>query len=138
LGIYKSWTEFHKLGVAKSKVMQEENVSDLRTLHGYVDKNKVKLFEAWKRRYIGEILFDYDESYHSVAEDWIKKAISSDERDGMKWYLARDLALMGSLYKKRGKLKESKRYLSDAVTVFKECGADGWGNKYEKELEAFS
>jgi class 3 adenylate cyclase/tetratricopeptide (TPR) repeat protein len=138
LGIYKSWTEFHKLGVAKSKVMQEEDASDLSTLYGYVNKNKVKLFEAWKQRYIGEILFHFDESYHSEAEDWIKKAISSDERDGMKWYLARDLALLGSLYKIRGDLKRSKTHLSDSVNVFKECGADGWVNKYEKELAAFS
>ena len=136
--IYKSWTEFHKLGVAKSKVMQEENVSDVSTLFGYVNKNKVKLFEAWKQRYIGEILFKHNESYHSISMDWVQKAIASDERDGMKWYLARDLALLGGLYKKGGNIKKYKEYLCEAVSTFNECGADGWVNKYEKELAAFS
>jgi tetratricopeptide (TPR) repeat protein len=133
-GIYSSWIDFDKLGVAKAQVMMNENDVDLNSLFGYVSQNKVKFFEGWKQRYMGEILFNIDKFHLSEAENWIKKAIATDGRDGMIWYLARDYALLADLLKRKGEKHEAKENLRKAIDIFKECGADGWVEKYGKEL----
>ena len=38
--------------------------------------------------------------------------------------------------KRKGDQSGAKEKLTKAVEIFKECGADGWVEKYEKELEA--
>ena len=44
-------------------------------------------------RYIGEILLNIDDQHMTEAEDWIKKAIEADTRNGTMWFLGRDYAL---------------------------------------------
>ena len=38
-------------------VMNKANTLDLNKLYCYVNDNKVILFDGWKQRYLGEILF---------------------------------------------------------------------------------
>jgi hypothetical protein len=45
-----------------------------------------------------------------------------------------DLAVYSDLFKKNGDFIKAKGNLSKAIDIFKECGADGWAEKYEKEL----
>jgi len=52
----------------------------------------------------------------------------------MCWHLAKDYALYGELFKRKGDHSKSKENLNKAIESFKECGADGWVEKYEKEL----
>jgi hypothetical protein len=40
------------------------------------------------------------------------------------------------LFKRKGETLKAKENLSRAIEMFKECGADGWVEKYEKELTA--
>ncbi len=68
------------------------------------------------------------------AEEWIEKAIEVDEMHGMMWYLGRDYALYAELFKRKGDQSKAKENLNKAIEIFKECGADGWVEKYEKEL----
>ena len=42
------------------------------------------------------------------------------------------------LFKKKDNLPKARENLSKAIDIFKECGADGWVEKYEKELAALS
>ena len=70
----------------------------------------------------------------SDAEDWIKKAIESDKRNGMIFYLARDYVLYSELFKRKEDFPKVKENLTNAIDIFKECGSDGWVEKYEKEL----
>jgi tetratricopeptide (TPR) repeat protein len=70
----------------------------------------------------------------SEAEKLINKAIDSDKQKGMMWHLARDYALYTELHKRKKDLSKAKENLSKAIDIFKECGADGWVEKYEKEL----
>ena len=86
------------------------------------------------RRYIGEILLNIDESHLIEAEDWIKKAIAADKRNGMTFFLGQDYALYAELFKRKGDLSKAKENLSKAIEIFKECGADGWVEKAEQEL----
>ncbi len=50
------------------------------------------------------------------------------------WNLARDYALYADLFKRKGDPPKAKEKLNKAIEIFTECGADGWVEKYEKEL----
>ena len=47
------------------------------------------------------------------AEDWMQKVIEGDH-------------------------SKARENLNKAIEIFKECGADGWVEKYDKELAAIS
>jgi hypothetical protein len=70
-------------------------------------------------------------SYHNGA-------LEADRQNGLLFELATDLAVCGELYKRRGERSKAKKTVSEAMSVFKECGADGWVKKYEKEIAALS
>ena len=56
----------------------------------------------------------------------------------MMWNLARDYALYAELYKRKGDLSKAGEKLRKAIEIFKECGAGGWVERYEKELARIS
>ena len=45
-----------------------------------------------------------------------------------------DHACYADWFKKKGDIKGAKEQLTKAIDIFRECGADGWVEKYEKEL----
>jgi hypothetical protein len=85
---------------------------------------------------IGKILLNIDDQHISEAEDWIKRAIETNQQYGMMWNLARDYALYAELFKRKEDFPKVKENLTKAIEIFKECGADGWVEKYDKELTA--
>ena len=107
---------------------------DLELLYAYATENKSKHYEGWLLRNIGEILLNIDDQHLDDAEDWIEKAHEADKRNGMMWHLGRDYALYAELFKRRGDQSKAKEKLNMAIEILKECGADGWVEKYEKEL----
>jgi hypothetical protein len=98
------------------------------------ENNKIKLYEGWMSSCIGGILLTIDDQNISEAEDWIKRSIETHIKYGMMWHLARDYALYSELFKRKGDQPKARENLSKAIDIFKECGADGWVEKYEKEL----
>ena len=86
------------------------------------------------RRLLGEILLNMDENHLPEAEDWICQAIEADQRNGMMFHLANDYAIYADLFKRKNDIPKAKENLSKAIGIFKKCGADGWVEKYEKEL----
>jgi len=89
-------------------------------------------------RYIGEILFNIDDQHLSEAEHWIQKAIEADQRNRMMFNLGRDYLLYADLFRQRGVGEKIRENLGKAIEIFKECGADGWVEKYGKELAQLS
>ncbi|UCF85455.1 MAG: hypothetical protein JSV50_07420 [Desulfobacteraceae bacterium] len=79
-----------------------------------------------------------DDQHLIEAEDWIKKAIEADTKNGMRWHLGRDYALYAELFKRKGDQSKAKENLNKAIEILKECGAKGWVEKYEKEVAAMS
>ena len=98
----------------------------------------MKLYDGMMARFISEILFRIDDQQASQAEDWIKKAIETDKRNGTIWNLGRDYAHYAELLKRKGNLSEAKENLAKAIETFIECGSDGWVEKYEKELPSLA
>ena len=111
---------------------------NLETLYSHSQNNKVKVLEGWFKRYIGEILLNIDDQHISEAEHWILEAIESDQRHQMNYHLGKDYVIYAGVFKRTGDRLKIKDNLSKAIELFKECGADGWVEKYENELSALS
>jgi class 3 adenylate cyclase/tetratricopeptide (TPR) repeat protein len=135
---FRSWMTCNKIGVAKAQVALNKKDIDLESLYAYSYENIMKLAEAWKQRFIAEILLNIDDQPLPEAEDWIKKAIKTHKRDGMMWYVGRDYALYAELFKRKGNLPKAKENLQKAAEIFKACGADGWVEKTEGEMASLS
>ncbi len=56
----------------------------------------------------------------------------------MDFWLVRTYALYAEFHKRNGDQSKAKENLTKAIEILKECGADGWVEKYEKELTAIS
>lgn len=134
-----SITSSNNMALARAKVMNNEEYIDLESMYAYEDENKMKLYDGMLARYICEILLNTDGKQTSEAEEWIKKAIELDTRNGMTWWhLAKDYALYAELFKRRGNRTKAGENLSRAIDIFKDCGADGWVEKYKKDLASLS
>jgi class 3 adenylate cyclase/tetratricopeptide (TPR) repeat protein len=136
LGILPSFINLCKISLAKIKVMNNERGFDLESLYGYVRDNNLKMIEGCMIRRIGRILAHIDDKHITDAEDWLKKAIEADNKNGMMWSLGRDYAIYAELLVRKGDQSKAEVTLKKAIEIFKECGADGWVEKYEKELAA--
>ncbi len=132
--LFPSWALLGKVAKARSKVMNKEKDVNLESLYVHSRSNKIKAAEGWIQRYIGEILLNIDDQHLSEAEHWIQNAIEADQRNRMMFHLGRDYALYAELFKRKGDRLKAQDNLGKAVEIFKECGADGWVTKYEKEL----
>jgi tetratricopeptide (TPR) repeat protein len=129
-----SWINMHKISLARAKVMNREEDVDLELLYGYVNENVMRIYDGRMPRCIGEILLNLDDHHITESEEWVKKAIEVDKRNGMKFYLGKDYALYAEQFKRKGDQLEAKENLGKAIEMFKECSADGWVEKVEKEL----
>jgi hypothetical protein len=89
-------------------------------------------------RNIGDVLLNIDNDHLSDADVWFQKAIEADIANGMMWQLAMDHACYANWFKKKDDRKGVKEQLTKAIDIFRECGADGWVEKYEKELVLIS
>jgi hypothetical protein len=77
-----------------------------------------------------------DDGHQPEAQPWIQKAIEEDRRNGTRFCLGRDYALYAEWFKRNGDNSKARENLGMAIDILKECGADGWVEKYEKELTA--
>jgi tetratricopeptide (TPR) repeat protein len=133
-----SWANLAKVGLGRSKVMNKEKDVNLESLYAYSRNNKVRAAEGWFQRYIGEILLNIDDQHLSESDHWIQKAIEADQRNRMMFHLGKDHALYSDLSKRKGNRPKAQENLGKAIEIFKECGADGWVEKAEKELATLS
>ena len=129
-----SSVDMARAGVARSRVMNNEREVDLESLYTNSRNNKIKINEGWFSNYIGEILLNIDDQHLPEAEHWIQKAIEADQRNRMMFHLGKDYALYADLFKRKGDRLKAQGNLGKAIEIFKECGADGWVMKYEREL----
>ena len=77
-----------------------------------------------------------DDGHLSESQAWIQKAIDEDQRNGTRFFLGRDYALYAEWFKRKGDRSNARENLGMAIEIMKACGADGWVEKYEKELTA--
>lgn len=122
------------LHVAKTRVLKKNTDANMNILYDYAHANRIKIFDGWCSRAIGEILMNIDSQDQSKAEGWIKKALEIDNKRGLSWQLAMDHVVYSDLFKKNGSVIKAIENLCIAIDIFKGCGADGWAEKIEKRL----
>jgi class 3 adenylate cyclase/tetratricopeptide (TPR) repeat protein len=133
-----SWVIVQKASLATAKVYYNEKEINIDEIIESSKNIKLKAYEGWIERYIGDILLHIDGDHLSDAEAWIQKAIDADTRNCMRWNLASDHALYADWFKKKGDLLGAKEQLTKAIDLFQECGADGWVTRAEKSLAELS
>jgi tetratricopeptide (TPR) repeat protein len=134
--LYGNWpssSTVSKIGLARAQIFNEEDVN-LEALYGYANVAKAKVYEGWLRRHVSEILLSMGETRISEAEKWIKEAITADNRNGTLFELGRDYWVCAAILKRKSEESQARESLHSALEIFKECGADGWVKKCEKEL----
>lgn len=126
-----------QLGMAKCEAALGRQPVQLEPLRRVYETNRTRILQGCIPRYLGETLVILGGGHMAEAGQWIGKAVEADDRNGMRFSLARDHALYGEFYKKQGDLIKAKEEIEKAIEVFQECQADGWVNKYKKELTSF-
>jgi len=134
--VYHSWLNLGKIALARSKAASKEKHIQMESLYAYASENKIKILDGWIKRYISETLLYLDREHLSEAEEWIKQSIEVDKKRGMMIHLGQDYATYAEILKRQSQKSRAKENLTKAVQIFKECGADGWAEKYETELAA--
>ena len=122
------------LALALGAVMLGERDVELEPLRRIAKKEKIKLYEGWSYRYMAEILLNLGDDHFSESEKWIQKAIDADTRNGMNYRLGMDYALYGDYFRRKGDSIKAQNEIGRAIETLQECGADGWVEKYKKEL----
>jgi tetratricopeptide (TPR) repeat protein len=132
--IFPSFHNFNKLAILRAKVFQNQEDTDLSNLIKYEENNQFKIYEGWIPHLIAEILLKQDDFKFFEAEDWIRKAMDANQKNGMKWLLARDFMVYAEIFRRKNEQKKAKENFKKAIETFKECGADGWVEKYENGM----
>jgi class 3 adenylate cyclase/tetratricopeptide (TPR) repeat protein len=131
---WPSFSNLSRIALEKAQALNGDKVSNLAALRHYVQDNRLKLCEGSIRRYLGEILFMLDDQHLPEAQHWIEQAMEADERNGMRWHMARDIAVYAELFKRKGDKDKAKEQLGRAIDIYRECGADGWVTRAEEEM----
>jgi len=129
-----SLANYSVIALALSKLLINEKDINLNEIFNYCEDIKTKWCEGWMFHCIAGILLNIDAQHISEAEDWVTRSIETNQKYGMMLHLARDYALYAELFKRKGDLPKAKENLTKAIDIFKKGGADGWVEKYEKEL----
>ncbi|UCD32658.1 MAG: tetratricopeptide repeat protein [Desulfobacterales bacterium] len=133
-GIYPSWANMWKVSLARSKLLNNDQNIKLSEIFQYYDNINFKAFQGWAAKHVGEVLLNIYDQHTSEAEDWVKKAIEADKRNCTMWSLGFDYAFYAELLRRKEDPAKARKNLSKSIDIFKECGADGWVEKYEKEF----
>jgi len=133
-GLFPSWLEFSRISLGMVKIITGERGIDLKLLYSHASRNSHPSFDGNIRRNLAFILLNINNRHMSEAEDWIKKAVESDSQNGTMWQLGMDYALYADLLKRKDHKSKAKEKLSKGIEILKECGADGWMEKYQREL----
>lgn len=128
-----SWKSNLKSSLIRSKVLSNDVEIGLLELFANFENIKLKVCKGWTASIIGEVLLNTNID-SSEAEIWIKKAIEAHKSNDMYWFLAKDYTIYAELFKRKRDLQKTRENLSKAIEIFRECGADGWVENYEKEL----
>ena len=132
-----SWRNVYQLFVTKLNILSKDKDVDLHEVEDLIathEKSRLAACEAFGARFIAEIYMHIDDYHMIEAEKWINRAIGFNTKYDTKWELARDHVVYAEWFFKGGDLAKAREHLTRAIGLFGKCGADGWVEKYEKEL----
>ena len=122
----------------RAKVLRHDQDIELSDVFACYENYKVTWWKGQTARNIGDILLHIDDDHLADADLWFRKAIEEDTKNAMRWQVAQDHAMYADWFKKKGDMRGAKEQLTKAIDIFRECGADGWVTRTEKDLAAFA
>jgi len=134
-----SWINFNRLCIKRNTILTATSPFDVDEISNLYSLNKYLIYGNWMAVLIAEMcLISEPATGFSEAEKWIKKAIELNESSGTKWILGKCYIVNSNLLKFRGNLLEAKKMMETALEIFNEISADGWVEKYKKEIASLS
>jgi len=83
---------------------------------------------------VAEALIKSNPPQYDAAKEWIQNSIATLEEHNYKGLLWKPYVLYSELYKRQNNLPQAREQMNKAIDIMKECSADGWVDRYEKEL----
>ena len=118
----------------RAKALWNDQDIELNELFACFENYKFTWCQGGTARNIGDVLLHIDDNHLADAGVWFQTAIETDIKNGMRLQVAMDHACYTEWFKKKDDGTGVKEQLTKAIDIFRECGADGWVEKYEKEL----
>ena len=118
----------------RAKALRHDSDIELSESVAFHENYRITWCKGWTARNIGDVLLHIDNDHLADAKVWFQKAIEEDMTNGMRWQVAADYAFYADWFKKKGDMQGVKEQLTKAIDIFRECGADGWVEKYQEEL----
>ncbi len=135
---YPSMVELDKIGMIASNALMENLTVQIDSLYELAGRIRLRAWVAWGLRNLGRLLLNLSSVDISEAENWIEKSIEAAKTNRTMWDLASSYRLYAELLKRKGEIPKAKENLVKSIEIFKDCGADGWVTKYEKDLANLS
>lgn len=123
---------------AYAKFMTNEQNIDLDILRKAGDKYEIPLYKGLLQYGVSRVFLNLDETYTNETEEWINKTIETCQKNGTIHDLGRVFRLKAELYTRKDDLVEAEVNFHRAIDIMRECGAEGWVEKYAKELAEIS
>ena len=108
----------------------------MKKLRFYARNIKIKLFRSLCLRKLADIFLTSGPDHFPEAEYWTNQSIEKAVRGEEMITLAGNLAFSAEFLKRRGMTAEARKSLEEVILIYKACGADGWVEKYRKEMVA--
>lgn len=132
-GNLPSWKNLIEVALIRTQLAAGEDTRcDVKTLHRYAAANRLGVYDGLVKRYIGESLSFLDDM--EGAEQWFERAAARHRAKEMRYHLAGDYAAWSSAHLRRGDGEAARRHLVRSIDAFRESGAGGWVETYEKKL----
>ncbi len=136
-GLQPSLATFFKAALMNVKIANQEMDIDLGFLTSIPPTYGFSLSGLFFQ-FIGDIYLQMGAEHLTEAERWYRKGIEENEEKGTKPWLGHSLAAYARLMHRQGDRAKARENLGKAIEIMKQCGADGWVAKYEKELASIS
>lgn len=122
---------------AKANISQSAEVKEL-ILEGIqiLEKLEMRVWFSQGYLFLGELYTDIGQK--EKAQIYLKKAETEFKDMDMDYWLGRTNAAYAELHKREGEAPKTADLLNKAIEIMRECGANGWVEKYEKELAVIS
>ncbi len=123
-----------KIGITVTDIIIGNEHIDLQKLLHYYGGISLIAYQGHMACHIGEALSKLKNRQTHNPDDWFKKAIEIDTQYKLKWWLGKAYARYSDYFKRQNKLHKSRDLMTKAIEIMKECGSDGWVERYEKTL----
>jgi tetratricopeptide (TPR) repeat protein len=136
--VYPQFSNLFDAMILFARVMKDELDIPFGDLSRYYKSNRAKYFFPRTAEFIAKTLLYSDRKNLSDAEYWVMKALELDTSYKFPIFQGFDLKLYAEVLERKGEILKSKEMQRKSIDIFRQCDADGWVEKYEKELEALS